>query len=130
VAAGGGGFYWPQVSDDFVGSRWRFISLAAGSDRWQQRAAVGFGGQRWIRLATCSSAQWVVVGRRWRLIPLVAACDGRLRRPRVLVDFVGNRQRLVLLLASVGERWLVSVGGGGLGQQQAEVLDYVGGRQP
>jgi len=45
-------------------------------DGWWRAEVVGSDGRRWIRLAACGSARWIVVshGRRW--IPLVEADGG------------------------------------------------------
>jgi len=53
VAAGSGGFYQPQVSYDFVGSRQRFVTLlVAGGGRfcWPRVSDYFVGSRRWFIL--------------------------------------------------------------------------------
>ena len=93
MAAGDGGFYWPHLPDDFVGSGWQLASAPA----------VDFGRQQWIRSLPGSSVRLIVVSRGHWTYPLVAAGNSGFRQLQMSVDFVGD------------ERWLVSAGGGGLG---------------
>ena len=91
LSAGGNVFFRPQVMDDFVASRWRFVLSAMGNDGRRQ-ATVCFGRRRWIRLAIGGIAWWIVAGRRQKLIPLVAASGGDFFRPWVTaVGLGGNR---------------------------------------
>jgi len=59
VAAGGGGFCWPRVLDDFVGSGRRLVSAATGGNGWRL-VLTGSGGLSWQQPAVGSGLLLVV----------------------------------------------------------------------